>query len=57
MIADLVRVAVEAGISEAGLSLWLCTATGYLDGARPVDRLDEPEIVLDAARQAFNVEW
>ncbi|WP_144662866.1 hypothetical protein [Paenarthrobacter nicotinovorans] len=57
VIKDLLELAAEAGRSEAGLALWIISPTGYLDGARPVDLLDEPETVVEAARQSFNVQW
>lgn len=57
VMADLINVAGDAGRSEASLALWAVSTTGYLDGARPVDRLDEPETVIHAAREAFNVQW
>lgn len=57
VMEDLIRVAQSAEISETSLALWMCSHTGYLDGARPVDRIDQPQGVVEAARQAFNVEW
>jgi hypothetical protein len=57
VMADLLRVAKEAGRSEASLALWMAVPTGYLDGARPVDQLARPEKVVEAARQSFNVQW
>lgn len=57
VMEDLMRVARSAEISETSLALWMCSPTGYLEGARPVDRLDQPQGVVEAARQAFNVEW
>jgi hypothetical protein len=57
VIEDLIRIARDADVSEASLALWLCSPTGYLDGDRPVDRLDRPEEVAKAAENAFGVEW
>jgi hypothetical protein len=57
VMEELIKVAAEADNSEADLALWLYIPTGYLDGDRPVDRLDDTETVVDAARQSFNVEW
>jgi ribosomal protein L7/L12 len=57
VIQDLIKLAADAGRSEAGLALWIVSPTGYLDGSRPVDLLDEPETVVEAARQSFNVQW
>lgn len=57
VMADLIRVAEEAGRSEASLALWMTMPSGYLDGARPVDQLSDPDKVVEAAEQSFNVEW
>lgn len=57
VIRDLRLAAESAGRSESSLILWLLIPTGYLDGARPVDRLAEPQRVLAAASDSFNVEW
>ncbi|MBM6620475.1 hypothetical protein JTF08_02515 [Micrococcaceae bacterium RIT802] len=54
---DLIRLAADADRSESGLALWMISPTGYLDGSRPVDLLDEPDQVVAAARQSFNVQW
>lgn len=54
---DLIKLAAGAGRSESGLALWMTSPTGYLDGSRPVDLLDEPAPVVEAARQSFNVQW
>ncbi|MCO4251548.1 hypothetical protein [Pseudarthrobacter raffinosi] len=57
VMADLIRVAGDAGRSEASLALWMTSRTGYLDGDRPVDQLSQPDKVVEAARQSFNVQW
>ncbi|WP_141182035.1 hypothetical protein [Pseudarthrobacter sp. NIBRBAC000502770] len=57
VMQDLLKVARGAGRSGASLALWMVSATGYLDGARPVDLLESPAAVIDAAIQSFNVEW
>lgn len=54
---DLIKLAAGADRSESGLALWMTSPTGYLDGSRPVDLLDEPAQVVEAARQSFNVQW
>ncbi len=56
-MAKLIRVAAEAGFSEGSLALWMTMHTGYLDGDRPVDQLSNPDKVMEAARQSFNVQW
>ena len=57
VMAELIRVAEVAGRSEASLALWMALSTGYLDGRRPVDTLSQPEKVVEAAEQSFNVQW
>ncbi|WP_434615995.1 hypothetical protein [Arthrobacter sp. A5] len=57
VIGRLITVAKKAGWSEASLALWLVASTGYLDDARPVDRLDRGDEVVYAAEQSFNVQW
>lgn len=57
VMAELIRIAADAGRSEASLALWMTTPTGYLDGDRPVDQLSDPDKVVEAAQQSFNVEW
>lgn len=57
VMADLIRIAREAGRSEASVALWMVIPTGYLDGDRPVDQLSDPDKVVEAAQQSFNVQW
>lgn len=57
VIRELRLVAEESGRSEASLILWLVVSSSYLDGARPVDLLDDHDKILTAAREAFGVEW
>ena len=55
---QLIEIANKASISQDSLRGWLNSPTGYLHGCRPIDWLDDdPEAVLWAAEQAFNVEW
>ncbi len=45
--------AVGDVLSGWDLCLWFCSANGYLDGARPVDLLeDTPDEVVEAARRS-----
>ena len=58
VMRPLLATAVQAGRSEAGLALWMISPNGYLDGDRPVDRLDsDPESVVKAAADSFSVKW
>lgn len=53
VVRELLRVAEGAGRSEASLILWLVSPGGSLDGARPVDHLEAPDRVLQAAKAFF----
>lgn len=57
VIAELISLGAQYDRSEAGLIQWLARPTTYLDGARPVDIIDEPERLLSVARDAFGVQW
>lgn len=57
VMPDLIAEAKDSGRTESGLALWMFIPTGYLDGKRPVDILDEPDKLLLTARSSFNVEW
>lgn len=43
--------------SAGDLTQWLCARTAQLDNDRPVDRLDEPAAVLEAAKNHYGVQW
>lgn len=50
VMRDLLRAA--AGLRGWGLALWLTAPNGFLDGARPLDRLyTEPQQVIEAVRR------
>ena len=50
IIAD-VLPALGANVGAWQIALWLVSPNGWLDGARPIDRLDEDgKRVLEAAR-------
>lgn len=58
VIRTLRELADETGWSETGVVQWLCAPTTYFGGRRPVELLaDEPVRVVDAARQAWTVQW
>lgn len=57
VMPDLIAEAEAAGRTDSGLALWMFIPTGYLDGKRPVDILDQPDELLLVARSSFNVEW
>lgn len=57
IIAELIRLGHQQGRTEAGLIQWLCSPTGYLGAKRPVDVIESPTRVLDAARNAFGIQW
>lgn len=56
-IAELITLGRQHGRTETGLIQWLCSPTTHLHGQRPVEVLDEPERMLEAANNAFGVQW
>lgn len=60
VIAPLIRIAKEHGWDVEDAGLWLLSGTRYLHGDRPVDNLDNldnPEVVLEAAGEAWAQKW
>lgn len=57
VVAPLIRLAGERGWDVEDATLWTLSATRYLHGDRPVDRLGDPEAVLAAAKGAWGSEW
>lgn len=57
VVAELIARSRTAGRSEVGLIQWLMSPTTHLDGRRPVDILDDPDLLLATARSAFSVQW
>ena len=57
VIPALIQVARQARRSDEDLAQWICLPSGYLDGDRPVDRLQDADEVLAAARGHFGVQW
>ncbi|RFA11803.1 hypothetical protein B7R22_17725 [Subtercola boreus] len=57
VIAPLIRLAKERGWDVEDAGLWLLSGTRYLHGDRPVDNLDNPEVVLEAAGEAWAQKW
>lgn len=57
VIAALLTVARECGWDETSLIEWLVSATTYLGGQRPVDVIEDPDRLLEVARESFGVSW
>ncbi|MDJ0357245.1 hypothetical protein [Paenarthrobacter sp. PH39-S1] len=58
VIAVLVRLARASHWSEEDLALWFVSPTSYFeDEGRPVDHLDHPHALTEAAEAKFTVEW
>ncbi len=57
VIPALIGIIRQFERSEDDLAQWLCDPSGYLDGGRPVDYLDEPGKVLAAAEGHYGVQW
>ena len=56
VIPELLRMAKDVGWDEKDLVLWLVAPSGYFDGDRPVDHLNDENLVAKG-RQKANVEW
>jgi hypothetical protein len=56
VIHELLLAAEGAGRSEASLILWLISPSGRLNGARPVDLMEDPDRVMQAAKDSFVVQ-
>ena len=59
VIADLKVLGQQYGIDDRDIVAWLCRPTTYLDvrAPRPVDHLDDPDVVRGAAAAAWGVAW
>lgn len=57
VIAELKAVADEYGWDEASLIAWIMSPTTYLGGKRPVDVLDDRDLVVKTARDDMGVVW
>lgn len=55
-VPGLLKMASEVGWDEEDLILWLVAPSGYFDGDRPVEHLDDDDLVKKA-RQAATVQW
>lgn len=56
LIPELIAMAAEIGWDQEDLALWMVSPSGYFGGERPVDHLDDVDLV-DKARLAATVEW
>ena len=57
VIADLIKLAADAGWTQEELLVWLCSPSGHFRGHRPAEHLDHPDNVLNTARQAAAIQW
>lgn len=58
VIAPLLSLAKKHGWEPVEVALWLCSPTTYLsDDGRPVDVLDDTNLVVKAAEGSWGVEW
>lgn len=56
VIPELLRMAKDVGWDQEDLVLWLVSPSGYFGGDRPVDHLDDADLV-NKGRQKATVEW
>jgi hypothetical protein len=58
VIVKLVLLGTEYGVSQPEVAAWMCSPTTYLvDAQRPVDFLDEPDLIDDVAERSWGVVW
>ncbi|GAB3129553.1 hypothetical protein [Glaciibacter psychrotolerans] len=58
VIAPLIALGAKYDWKPSEIALWLCSPTTYLpDDGRPVDFLDDAELVLGIAQNSWGVEW
>ncbi|WP_125614028.1 hypothetical protein [Specibacter cremeus] len=57
VVPRLLRMANRLDVPSADLAQWLCAPTGQLDDRRPVDLLDEEDVVVQAAENHYGVQW
>jgi hypothetical protein len=58
VIVKLVLLGTEYGMSQPEVAVWMCSPTTYLnDGLRPVDFIDKPDLIDDAAERSWGVVW
>lgn len=52
-VDELVRVARANKVDDASVVQWICAPSGLLDGLRPVDLLDHPDLVVKAFERRY----
>lgn len=57
VIEPLRELSEQLGRTDRGLIFWLCSASTYFGGDRPVDHIDEPDLLIDVAHNDWAVEW
>ena len=53
----LMEAARNLGYPIRDLTFWLYGPTTYLEGSRPVDHLDRPELIVETFQASAGVEW
>ncbi|MHA6668614.1 hypothetical protein ACX3O0_07065 [Homoserinimonas sp. A447] len=58
VVKQLTQIAANHEVSEKDLIYWLCSSrTHFADQGRPVDHLNDPEAVADAAVRTWGADW
>lgn len=57
VVPRLIAEASRLGVDNESLAQWFCINTASLDGARPVDRAGDEELLVRAFTSRFGVEW
>jgi hypothetical protein len=56
-VAPLLSLAMKCDWDVEDVVRWMVAPTTYLQGRRPVDHVDDPNLILATAQQAWTVEW
>ncbi|WP_170133170.1 antitoxin Xre/MbcA/ParS toxin-binding domain-containing protein [Arthrobacter livingstonensis] len=56
-VIDVLAAARHLNVDDESLAQWFCSPSAALDGLRPVDRLGDRELLLDAFDAGFAVDW
>jgi hypothetical protein len=57
VISALKRIAARHGWDDVAVTEWMMSPTTYLQGQRPVDVIDNPDLLTRAAEAALGIAW
>lgn len=56
-VAPLLKLATQHQRSPSDVFIWIVAPSTYFNGARPVDSLNNPALMLSVASRSWNIEW